>query len=108
MTGLATESTGTEPVEATTAQPSRRPRVPASLRSWAGLVALTVLAVAVQPGLSRYDQDVITTLLLWVAGASAWNVVGGMAGQFSLAHSPSSAAARTSPCCCSVTRASRH
>jgi len=50
------------------------------------LLALVVLLL-VDLGLSPYSKDVLTTLMIYVAGASAWNIVGGMAGQFSLAHS---------------------
>tara|TARA_R100000365_G_C2735674_1_gene65067 strand:- start:207 stop:1157 length:951 start_codon:yes stop_codon:yes gene_type:complete len=46
-----------------------------------------VLAVVVSAVAGRYQLDILTTLLLYVAGASAWNLVGGFAGQFSLAHS---------------------
>jgi branched-chain amino acid transport system permease protein len=62
-------------------------RVPAKWRSWAGLAVIALIVVAVSPVLGRYDRDLMTTLLLYIAGAVAWNLVGGMAGQFSLAHS---------------------
>lgn len=56
-------------------------------RSWAALVVLGALALVIHPSMSRYGLDVFTTVLLYVAAASAWNLVGGFAGQFSLAHS---------------------
>jgi branched-chain amino acid transport system permease protein len=37
--------------------------------------------------LSSYYMNIVTLALIYVALASAWNIVGGMAGQISLAHS---------------------
>ncbi len=37
--------------------------------------------------LSSYYMNIVTLALVYVALASAWNIVGGMAGQISLAHS---------------------
>lgn len=74
----------------TAATPARRRtgvRIPPAGRSWIGLAVLAVAAFALQPALGRSDRDVLTTLLLYIAGASAWNLVGGIAGQFSLAQS---------------------
>ena len=62
-------------------------RLPDSTPSWGVLVLLGLALVLIQPYVGRYNQDLLTSLLLYVAGASAWNIVGGMAGQFSLAHS---------------------
>lgn len=64
-----------------------RPRFPAPARSWTGLALLLVAGVAVHPLIGRSDQDTLTTLFLYIVGASAWNLVGGIAGQFSLAQS---------------------
>lgn len=49
-------------------------------------MAVAVL-LAVQGGLSRYQQDLYTTVLLYAGMATAWNIIGGVAGQFSLANS---------------------
>ena len=65
----------------------RRPRFPAAARSWTGVGLLLVVGLAAHPLLGRSDQDTLTTLLLYIVGASAWNLVGGVAGQFSLAQS---------------------
>lgn len=62
-------------------------RITGRSASFTVLVVLAVLLVLANTGLGRYDRDVLTSVLLYVAGASAWNLVGGMAGQFSLAHS---------------------
>jgi branched-chain amino acid transport system permease protein len=56
-------------------------------RSWIALLAIALVATTISPVLGRYDRDLLTTLLLYIGGAVAWNLVGGIAGQFSLAHS---------------------
>lgn len=56
-------------------------------RSWLSLVVIAGLAALLSSVAGRYQVDVITTLMLYIAAASAWNLVGGFAGQFSLAHS---------------------
>ena len=71
----------------TDATASRIRRVAPSFRSAAILIVGTVLAIVVGPSLGAYQQDLLTSLLLYAAGATAWNLVGGMGGQFSLAHS---------------------
>ena len=58
-----------------------------ALRSSILLAVGAILAFVIAPSLGGYQQDLLTTLLLYVAGATAWNLVGGMGGQFSLAHS---------------------
>lgn len=65
----------------------RHPRLPVAARSWAGLALLLVAGVALHPLIGRSDQDTLTTLFLYIVGACAWNLVGGIAGQFSLAQS---------------------
>lgn len=65
----------------------RLTRFPMPARSWTALGVLLVAGVAFHPLVSRSDQDTLTTLFLYIAGAAAWNLVGGIAGQFSLAQS---------------------
>ena len=64
----------------------RRLLVPGAA-SWAGLAAAVIVLSVGVPALGRLQVDLLTTLLLLVAGASAWNIIGGIAGQFSLANS---------------------
>ena len=66
----------------------RRLRWPGpALRSSLLLALGAVLVFFAAPSLGGYQQDLLTTLLLYVAGATAWNLIGGMGGQFSLVHS---------------------
>ncbi len=51
------------------------------------LWVLLLLAAALPLGLNSYYLHILTIALVYVALASAWNIVGGMAGQISLAHS---------------------
>lgn len=55
--------------------------------SWISLAVLAVGVGGLSFTFSGYTLDLTTTLLLYVAGASAWNLISGMGGQFSLAHS---------------------
>ncbi|MEW6642995.1 MAG: branched-chain amino acid ABC transporter permease [Pseudomonadota bacterium] len=57
-----------------------------TLRSplWWGVLVLAALLPFV---LSSYYLHIVTLALVYVALASSWNIVGGMAGQISLAHS---------------------
>jgi branched-chain amino acid transport system permease protein len=57
-----------------------------TLMSPVWLVVL-VLAAVVPPLLPSYYLHIVILSLVYVALASAWNIVGGMAGQISLAHS---------------------
>lgn len=50
-------------------------------------LVILVLAVIVPPLLPSYYLHIVILALVYVALASAWNIVGGMAGQISLAHS---------------------
>ena len=51
---------------------------------WWGVIAI----VALMPFLlSSYHLAIVTLTLVYIALASSWNIVGGMAGQISLAHS---------------------
>lgn len=50
-------------------------------------LVILVLAVVVPPLLPSYYLHIVILALVYVALASAWNIVGGMAGQISLAHS---------------------
>jgi branched-chain amino acid transport system permease protein len=57
-------------------------------RAAGGFVAV-VVALALLPGLldlSPYDQNLITLAYLMIAGALAWNWMGGFAGQVSFGH----------------------
>ncbi len=51
---------------------------------WWGVL---VLAAMLPFALSSYYLHIVTLALVYVALASSWNIVGGMAGQISLAHS---------------------
>jgi branched-chain amino acid transport system permease protein len=51
---------------------------------WWGVLAL---AATLPFALSSYYLHIVTLALVYVALASSWNIVGGMAGQISLAHS---------------------
>ena len=64
-----------------------RQRLSPALRSTTILALVGAAALLFSPSMGAYQQDLLTTLLLYIAGASAWNLVGGMGGQFSLAHS---------------------
>ena len=65
----------------------------AATRPAAGVRSLIILALLVAglslagPAIGAYQVTVVTTLLLYVAAATAWNIVGGVAGQFTLATS---------------------
>jgi len=62
-----------------------------SWRRTGGGIAVAVLVLAVLfllPGqIDRGTQEIVLSLLTWVAVAQAWNLVGGVAGQLSLGHS---------------------
>jgi branched-chain amino acid transport system permease protein len=66
---------------------SRKWRFGGRSRSWAVLAVVACLGLLLSAIAGRYQLDVLTTLVLYIAAASAWNLVGGIAGQFSLAHS---------------------
>lgn len=51
------------------------------------LWVILLLAAALPLALNSYYLHILTIALVYVALASAWNIVGGMAGQISLAHS---------------------
>lgn len=70
-------------------------RSPALQQRWRGgrlpfraaaglLLLLTGLALALAGGIDPYQRDVLTTLLLYVALAQAWNILSGFGGQVSL------------------------
>ena len=63
-----------------------RPEFYKTLLSPFWLIVL-VLAVVLPPLLPSYYLHIVILTLVYVALASAWNIVGGMAGQISLAHS---------------------
>lgn len=57
---------------------------------WGGLLILVVVTVILAQAnliLTRYQLDVATTLLAFVALAQAWNILAGFSGQFSLGAS---------------------
>lgn len=62
-------------------------RASARIRSFVGLAIGVAVLVGVQGVLGRYEIAVFTSVLLYVVLASAWNLIGGVAGQFSLASS---------------------
>ncbi|WP_420130920.1 branched-chain amino acid ABC transporter permease [Rhodopseudomonas sp.] len=51
------------------------------------LWVMLLLAASLPLALNSYYLHILTIALVYVALASAWNIVGGMAGQISLAHS---------------------
>jgi len=54
---------------------------------WVAISALLVAALLVAPAIvSRGNQTVLLTLLIFAAMAQAWNLIGGFAGQLSLVH----------------------
>lgn len=55
---------------------------------WAGIGVLAIVIVGCSPlWAGIYFTSVITMTLIYIALTSAWNIVGGMAGQFSLGNS---------------------
>lgn len=64
-----------------------RPRRADIIGSTSTLVVLGAVALLVLPVLSRLQVDLFTSVLLYIAAATAWNIIGGFAGQFSLANS---------------------
>ena len=73
---------------AAAARPALHPR--RILPMWAGLLvlaALTALTTQANVVLSRYQLDIATTLLAFIALAQAWNILAGYSGQFSLGAS---------------------
>ena len=57
------------------------------LRGWLPVAALVaVLAAAPLSTSNNYYMDIIVQIFMWGAAATAWNIVGGYAGQFSLGH----------------------
>jgi branched-chain amino acid transport system permease protein len=64
-----------------------RTRRAAALRSLVVLVVLMVALIVVGPAIGAYQVTIVTTLLLYIAATTAWNLLGGVGGQFSLATS---------------------
>lgn len=55
---------------------------------WPSLALVSVVVVATMPAwLGIYYLGIVTSALFFIGFASAWNIVGGMAGQFSLGNS---------------------
>ncbi len=50
----------------------------------AAAIAAAVVLILIKPQLGRYEVDVATTMLIYAAVATAWNVLGGYGGMFSL------------------------
>lgn len=58
-----------------------------SIRSWLPRAVLIVLLGLLPLSTSNnYYMDIIVQIFMWGAAASAWNIVGGYAGQLSLGH----------------------
>ncbi len=58
------------------------------VRNWLPHTGLVVLLALVPLSTSNnYYMDIIVQIFMWGAAATAWNIVGGYAGQFSLGHS---------------------
>lgn len=58
-----------------------------TLSTVVGAALVVIVLLIVGPGMARGTANQITSLLLLVTLASAWNLVGGFGGQFSLGHS---------------------
>src|SRR5215467_12635359 len=50
-----------------------------------GMVGL-ILAVTVPPFLPKYFLEILISVMFWAYLGSAWNILGGYAGQFSFGH----------------------
>jgi len=61
-------------------------RSPALRGNWTGLAAGVLLTSALAPFLGAYGLRIGTTVLMFVALAQAWNLIGGYAGLLALAH----------------------
>lgn len=64
-----------------------RSRPALATRSTAIVVFFGAILLVAGPSIGRYQVALVTTLLLYVAAATGWNLIGGVAGQFSLATS---------------------
>lgn len=60
-------------------------RTPGAI-SWFGLLIGGSLLFAFGAQFSARFVDVLIWLFIYIAGATAWNLVGGFGGQFSLVH----------------------
>ena len=59
-------------------------------RTWvgsAGWIAALVILLLLPGHVSRGTQEILLNLLIWIAIAQAWNIIGGIGGQLSLGHS---------------------
>jgi branched-chain amino acid transport system permease protein len=56
-------------------------------RGWIAIAVVAVALLVLAPGgVSAYQLDLLTSLMIYVALAGAWNILGGFGGQFSLVH----------------------
>lgn len=59
-------------------------RTVAAVLSWLAILAVLLLL----PGqIPRGTQELVLSLLIWIGVAQSWNIIGGVGGQLSLAHS---------------------
>jgi len=56
----------------------------AKTKSW--LIPLILVLVAVPAFIGHYYQHILTMVMIWIALASAWDIVGGKTGQVSFGH----------------------
>ena len=83
----ATTNPPAPPQSVPNARHNGRSRRRGPLPMWVGLLGFlvaTVIAAQANLVLTRYQIDVATTLLAYVALAQAWNILAGFSGQFSL------------------------
>ncbi|MDQ6895736.1 MAG: branched-chain amino acid ABC transporter permease [Actinomycetota bacterium] len=77
-------------VRSTDGPPPPRAATRRTLPMWGGLavlLALTLVLTQANLVLTRYQLDIATTLLTFIALAQAWNILAGYSGQFSLGAS---------------------
>jgi len=55
-------------------------------RGWITPVILGILALVIPFTLSSYYQHILILVIIWITMASAWNLLGGFAGQVSFGH----------------------
>jgi branched-chain amino acid transport system permease protein len=55
-------------------------------RGWVAPIILGILALVLPFTLSSYYQHILILVIIWITMASAWNLLGGFAGQVSFGH----------------------